>query len=461
MPIFANRRLQAMLDALDPLLPKGKLNARGQSTRGKRHQLAACLNQKRTDLALSAELEVALLWTLQQCGPLEIEPPWWPTTRNPDAFCPNLSPSTGAVIDIAAFSDGRTSGEHAMRRVARTLRGVANELRRGSGEYLYFQFGEQSGYVAAKGRGERRVKYRRERRVDEKLKLSEDNRERLRIWLRDDFDRDGARLLLTQGKTAVLVTRAKTKQSDVFSFWCTIPAIAYDLEDNALFDCLKDKRKQLTPSADAPDDYVRYVFLADAGSALLGRLYQRDMTERSVCASDIIEHFLEGEKKGGIDAVFVFIPVRHAGAGAWIVEVFEQVPGSVDPALPGRLREVLPPPQLDGRRAREDHLQGAFRATSPGRYVQAKFTRNRSEGITVVHISARALQDLLAGRITLERFHSVCGMTGRNGHQNRFEKALQEARTLRSVQLIPSGIDTDDDTLAFTFEDDPAAREVS
>src|SRR5690606_4038363 len=142
MPIFANRRLQAMLDDLDPLLPKGKLNARGQLTKGKRHELTACLNDKRTDLALSAELELALLWTLQRCGPLEIEPPWWPTTRNPDAFCPSLSPSEGAVIDIAAFSDGRTSGDEAMRKVARTLRKAANDLRRGSGEYLYFQFGE-------------------------------------------------------------------------------------------------------------------------------------------------------------------------------------------------------------------------------------------------------------------------------------------------------------------------------
>src|SRR5690606_17202251 len=135
-------------------------------------------------------------------------------------------------VDIAAFSDGRTSGDSAMRKVARTLRGVANQLRRGSGEYLYFQFEEQSGYVATKGKGPRQVKYRRVRRVDEAFTLSDDNRERLRAWLQDEFDRQDARLALTQGKTAVLITRAKTKQSDAFNFWCTMPALAYDLRDN-------------------------------------------------------------------------------------------------------------------------------------------------------------------------------------------------------------------------------------
>ena len=63
MPVFARRRLQAMLNELGPWL-----------TIDKAADLLSRLEDRRTEQALAAEFELALLWAIGQVADLIIEP---------------------------------------------------------------------------------------------------------------------------------------------------------------------------------------------------------------------------------------------------------------------------------------------------------------------------------------------------------------------------------------------------
>ena len=69
-----------------------------------------------------------------------------------------------------------------------------------------------------------------------------------------------------------------------------------------------------------------------------------------------------------------------------------------------------------------------------------------------VRISARALQELMAGRLTAEEFENWTA-----GRPNPFERHLALGWTISSVSFDPKNASADDDYLIFTFKNDPAA----
>jgi len=69
-----------------------------------------------------------------------------------------------------------------------------------------------------------------------------------------------------------------------------------------------------------------------------------------------------------------------------------------------------------------------------------------------VTISARALQELMAGRLTAEQFQNWT-----LGRFNPFEQNLARGWTIASVSFESKNVEEDDDYLTFTFKDDPAA----
>src|SRR5690606_29946129 len=107
------------------------------------------------------------LWALAQMGEIEVEPEWWGTSRKPDVYCPFLGGPDGSIIEIAAFADGSISQDDDMRRIAARFVHEANRLRRGSGHYLHFHFGEESGYV--NGSKERRRALDRANRIKDQV----------------------------------------------------------------------------------------------------------------------------------------------------------------------------------------------------------------------------------------------------------------------------------------------------
>jgi len=72
-----------------------------------------------------------------------------------------------------------------------------------------------------------------------------------------------------------------------------------------------------------------------------------------------------------------------------------------------------------------------------------------------VKISARAVQELMAGRITAEQFENWS-----TGHPNPFERNLALGRTISDVSLEPKNDEADDDYLIFKFKEDPAASNL-
>jgi hypothetical protein len=73
---------------------------------------------------------------------------------------------------------------------------------------------------------------------------------------------------------------------------------------------------------------------------------------------------------------------------------------------------------------------------------------------TPIKVSARRLQELLAGRITLQQFEQrEFGV----GMLNRFDSELERGLTIQDARVEKAGLDEDDDILVFDLGPDPAA----
>jgi hypothetical protein len=128
MPIFARRRLQAMLDDLEPRL-----------THAKAVDLLVRLEHRQTDQAISAEFELALLWAVAQVADLTVEPKI--PGAAPDGLSNDLFRSGSAIIEITALSDDTFSGEKVMNRAANIIAQFADRVRKGASKHLFFAFG--------------------------------------------------------------------------------------------------------------------------------------------------------------------------------------------------------------------------------------------------------------------------------------------------------------------------------
>ena len=73
----------------------------------------------------------------------------------------------------------------------------------------------------------------------------------------------------------------------------------------------------------------------------------------------------------------------------------------------------------------------------------------------MLKMSARALHEFLAGRITREQFERG----RRDDEPNPFEHFLKQGYTLSASRLEPAGIDEDDDEIVFEFAKDAAASD--
>ena len=81
---------------------------------------------------------------------------------------------------------------------------------------------------------------------------------------------------------------------------------------------------------------------------------------------------------------------------------------------------------------------------------------NHGSGRFSVEFPARMLLDLLAGRMTEERFRRQ--LDPRDEGRNIFKTWLDKGFTISGAELAPRSVDEDDDHLILHFTDDPAAR---
>ncbi len=440
MPILTRRRLQKMLDDLSHLTDLEKLG-----------EIHPRLVNKRVGQALPAELELGVLWALSRLGDLEIEPKGYGDDR-PDAYTEHLFAPNPCIVEVTAISDARDSQQDEMQRIASGLCDYANSVRRGHGKHLYFTFGEESGHRAAG--------YVRRRRIDPGFVPDETTKAAMRQWLEQE-DRSTP-LAIGQGRTHLVVGWREQRQHSMSNFFCSMPAEAFSLEDNPLFDAMNEKRKQLR----APGfNGLRCIVVADAGSRMLRDLNPIMRSMGSVTGVDVIKHFLQWAG-GAVDAVIVLSagrapnPHYHASASLmWYADLFVRPGLALDGGGVDRLVSHLPAPRFEGYQARSLQQQQAFRPDRHGWWLGTHI--NESGSIMTIKISARALLDLLAGRITVEHFQRSTGLLDSSTQKNIFAQLLDQGETFAGIEIEPGGIDEDDDWLTIRFKHDAAAAPLS
>jgi hypothetical protein len=436
MPIFTRRQLQQMFNELGPRLAPGKAT-----------DLLKRLEHINPNQAIPAEFELALSWAVSKTALLEIDRPMG--NRTPDIYSPNLLSSAPISIDVAAISDVSLSGEAFMRRAAKIINLTCDQIVKGSSAHLHYDFKERSGYIRD---DQGRAKFSRRRQVTESFKMEPKLRTSLADWLTSEPTRRPLRLT-TKNIDVVITWRGYVHP--LLNTFCTMPSLAYDLRENPLYQVLKSKSDQLRK---VPNGVYRGIFLGDAGCQLFNNIDRVDRVNHTYSGQQIIEEFLACENT--VDFVAVFSVKRakenswHAAKNPrlWYLYLFEQKtpPDRLDLGPILRLRDLLPVPYVTGYEARLRHEQGMFSPEARGRYLPTSMSTGRQS--MTVRISARALQELMAGRLRAEQFENWAA-----GCPNPFEQHLALGWIISSVSFEPKDTVADDDYLTFTFKEDPAA----
>ena len=436
MPIFARRRLQAVINELTPYIDAAKA----------RDLIARLEDKKRPDQALGAEWELVLLWALSQLGDFEVEPEWLASANKPDAYSGTLFEGAETLIEILALSDVAISGEIEMGAVAQKICDAANKIRAGAGKHLSFRFLEESGYENGK--------YFRRRKVSRAFALSRDVVLSIKTWLERECVPRAALRIVTSDVDVVVDWQENEQRT--LQVWCSMPPLVHSLDDNPLIKRLREKKRQLKGCARGAR---LCIFLADAGSSLLRHLHQHDPCNRTVSGSAIIQHFLNND--GDIDAVFVFGIRRDPSifSSTWskpriAITPFFALGRTLNYATSlSRIEECLPPPRFEGYQARSLVMQQAFAPTSRPWHAGTEFVHRGNGGPMIVKFSSRALLELIAGKITQTEFAKWTGVND----NSVLTRLLREGFTMSAVSLQPAGLDNDDDHFVIELQRDPAA----
>jgi len=438
MAIFPRRQLQRMLNELG-----SKLKRPGD--------LLARLDNKDPDQVLPAEYELALGWAMSQIADVEVEPSVG--GKSPDFLVEGFFPGLTSIIEVAALSDDALSGESSMERTANLIGNFADSVRKRASDHLHFHFLEKSGYDAVQPTGQiwGRSTYYRKRLTSKQFKLTEPHKSQLRTWLATwpppapmQLSGEGTEVIITWKDYVHPMTR-------VFS---SMPSLSHSLTDNPVYRRLKEKeRKQLKI---AGPDFMRCIFLGDAGCRMLRVPAERDATRRVVSGEEAINYFLANST---VDLVAVFSPRRRYENSVdyrnnpriWHVHCYDKVQRPVE-FYDGlkKVAELLPSPRLHGYQARSWLRQDMLAPQGRGQYRSATYTSGRNR--VSAKISARAILELMAGRMTADDFRLWA-----LGEKNLFDHWLTLGFAISDVKFEASGSDHDDDYVIFQFEKDPNA----
>jgi hypothetical protein len=286
MPIFARRGLQKMLNDLAPRL-----------TAANASDILARLEHSNTQSALAAEFELALLWAIGRVADLRIAPEFPDSTKRPNALSSDLFVSGPAVIEIIALSDDTFSGQADMDRAANIMAQFSERTRKGASEHLYFEFQAESLPSDASNR--------RIRRITRDFALTPALESELRAWLASpDWPTPKAIRLIDEQVDVVI--RWKMFVHPLFRARSSMPAVAYDLEDNHIFKALRRKEKQLS---NVPPGILKCIFLGDAGCRNLRHL--RPMGVAETGGEQIIRHFLSSSTIDLVCVLTAQLKPRH------------------------------------------------------------------------------------------------------------------------------------------------------
>ena len=435
MPIFGRRQLQRMLNELGPWLDRGKAK-----------DLLNRLENEKPNQALPAEYELSISWAVSQIAALEIDRP--SGTRTPDIYSPDLLPSGPIIADVAALDDFSLSGADSMRRACNIINAQADRFLANSSNHLHYTFDETMGYERARNG---RSAFFRRRLVRRDFELDEGLRGKLKTWLANGPQ--GQPLALKN--TAIsLIVEWRGYVHPLSNYFCKMPSLTYDLKENPLYASLRLKSKQLRA---AEEGVRRIIFLGDAGCGLLSDLSTHRSAHNHFSGGQVILKFLDDYP--AINFVMVISAKReriNAGGRSeryWQANVFTR-PGALNAEDAVRLNllvEKMLPPQMSGYTAYTWHEQGMCRPEAHGKYVPTQMGLGGKR--LMLKISARAVQELIAGKLSHEKFQQWT-----MDRDNQVRRALDAGMTITSARFEPKGDDEDDDYLVLEFRDDPSAR---
>jgi hypothetical protein len=239
------------------------------------------------------------------------------------------------------------------------------------------------------------------------------------------------------------------------NIFCTMPSLAHDLQDNPLYRVLKMKSRQLR---EVPAGHSRAIFLGNAGCSLLNDIQPMGLGLNTFSGKQIIQRFLADDPSIDFVVVFSVERMNRFSMGSsnnrrvWRSYLFHQGRAMLteDIVRLKLLTESLPAPYLSGYEAHSWHEQGMCRSDARGHYLGTSMSVG-GEKMTL-RISARAVQELMAGTLSPEMFQHIVF-----GEPNPVRQQLTAGRTLSDVRFEPKGVDEDDDCLVFEFRLDPAA----
>ena len=416
-----------------PLLTEAKVRA-----------LLGGLRDKKKEQLIATEMELGLLWGIKQVAELQVDPALPNSTRVPDAYSEDLF-DVPSYIEVTTISDGKFSGEEAMQRAAQRILEFANTCRKNIGKFLHFSFDESSYWEGNQ--------YFREHHVAPDFELTDAMKSDLRSWIESPGFSNSSLKLRDEG-TRVTVSSTTHPHPVGFNYFSSLPAIAYDLENNPLYAALEEKNTQL---AAVPSSALKVIFVADRGSRILRRLSDKDPQRQYKSGEEIIGHFL---RKRDIDLVCLFSAFSKQSRFfnrrdlRWKASYFCGRGGRARSfSKLERLVHGLPAPRFEASQARSIQKQAGFAPTARGWYLATTIGSGR--GKVTVKLSARLLQEFLAGRITAERFDDdVSG-------KNLFEKWLREGYLIRDARFESAGVDEDDDYVILELRRDPAGADFS
>lgn len=435
MAIVSRRALQLMLDDLS-----GWLSAR------KAKDIVKRLNNRNVDQAVPQEYELLITWAVSRVADLEIERPL--QDREPDIYSTNIIDSGPVYIEVAAISDASLSGENLMQRAANIITQHANSISAKSGRHIALIFNEESGYTRSR-RGPFSQYFRR-RRITRSFELTDPMKRQLRKWIAREGR--GGRLRLIDANIDVLL-EWRPNVHPFHKIYCSMPSEAHDLEDNPVYRVPREKAKEQLSYA--PPGTARCIVLCDAGCRLLRGASVQSAT--TVTARQIVEHFLR-KYTNFLVCILSPRPVQNifssTSAGLmWKIDVYDardNINSNEHDKLYSMI-EHLPRPIYEGYQIRKPYQKGVFLPQSKGQYLSPKIVTKDKK--TCLYMSARALQELLAGRMTHEEFKDLT-------MGDDVEWLLKLGQTINSAKLVFQNVSADDDYLVFEFSEDPAAANI-
>ena len=437
MAMFARRVLQTMLDHLAAQLPFEE-----------RKKLARELNRQSSS-ALGFEWETALLFGFSHIGKIDYEAPSSQGSRPDITFVENSVTPIRFTADIATVSDEGLENENPAMRLSMALARLKQKYKLpGSTHYII--------------KGEATGPHYRNRKMRLKLPPGAEIEKMLEKNVAPVFKRVQQEKLSTASVAinepgVKLTVRYDANQRYGGGSYPSYTA-AYSLTRNPVYTSLKAKLGQIKKSAPAG---AFEILLCDGGCTLLKNT-QRHFAAVSI--DQVVKEFFRQNSSISFVAILTFPPSKSVTFAGIVKElrITGQVyvnPRAKNPIDPGALLAVinralsyLPPPSSTPQDALHWIANGDANQGMPVHtLIHGGSLMSRS-----LKVSARKIQEVLAGRMTPEQFCSEYARPN-SPFENPFLQALRQGFTIQSVNLtqVPTA---DDDLLEFQFGPDAAIR---